>query len=110
MHSSVVPPGLRPSHAPKTKAQPHAKRCPVAVVLFTCLLLFFACLACLRACLLQQLCTLPALASSVSDLVATLLRGCTDIVPNVRLVAVQFLAEVVLAGGISRDRIAGEIK
>jgi hypothetical protein len=59
---------------------------------------------------LQQLCTFPALATSVSDLVSTLLRGCLDTVPNVRLVAAQFVSEVVLAGGIPRDRVASEIK
>jgi hypothetical protein len=58
----------------------------------------------------QQLCTFPALASSEGDLVATLLRGCVDTVPNVRLVAAQFLAEVALAGGVPRDRIVSEVR
>ena len=61
-------------------------------------------------CLVQQLCTVPMLASSAGDLLATLLRGCADAVPNVRLVAAQFLAEVVQAGHVPADRVASEVR
>jgi hypothetical protein len=59
---------------------------------------------------LQQLCLLPVLSSFVGDLLAILLKGCSDTVANVRLVAAQFVADAVESGGVPSDRIASEIK